>query len=561
MRFHVLGIPHTVTSPEYVACAYTQKALKFCKMMTDRGHEVIHYGHEDSKVSGTHVTVTTNEDLQKAYGSYDWRKQFFTYDVNDHAYQTFYKNTIAEIAKRKQPLDFVLPFWGAGHRPVCDAHADLIVVEPGIGYGAGHWARFKIFESYAIYHAYYGLSSVTNCKQDWYDVVIPNYFDVSDFTYNDQKSDYFLFLGRVYSGKGIHIAIQTTQAIGAKLIVAGQSDLKACGYETIPEHVQCVGYADTETRRTLMSNAKAAFVASLYNEPFGGVQIECLLSGTPTITTDWGAFTENNLHGVTGYRCRTFEEFTWAASNIERINPKNCREWAVNNFSLEVVGRQYEEYFQSVHNIYQGAGWYEAVPRTDLDHRRRFYPQHQERMNFASIVSEEKPFAENLAAWIANNYPSCKILDVGCGPGTYVYALRDKGIEATGIDIDQRTIDKPFLQHYDLFEYKLPNPADIMLCLEVAEHINSSMNTKIVESVIANLKDDGLLIWSAAAPGQGGIGHVNCQTRDFWVHQFTSAGLQVYEEAYNDLMYYLSDKYRMGWFTNNAIVFKKIGRS
>ncbi len=561
MRFHVLGVPHTVTSPEYVACAYTQKALKFCKMMTDRGHEVIHYGHEDSKVSGTHVTVTTNEDLQKAYGSYDWRKQFFTYDVNDHAYQTFYKNTIAEIAKRKQPLDFVLPFWGAGHRPICDAHADLIVVEPGIGYGAGHWARFKIFESYAIYHAYYGLSSVTNCKQDWYDVVIPNYFDVRDFTYNDQKSDYFLFLGRVYSGKGIHIAIQTTKAIGAKLIVAGQNDLKACGYDTIPEHVQCVGYADTETRRKLMSNAKAAFVASLYNEPFGGVQIECLLSGTPTITTDWGAFTENNLHGITGYRCRTFEEFTWAASNIERINPKNCRDWAVNNFSLEVVGRQYEEYFQAVHNIYQGAGWYEAVPRTDLDHRRRFYPQHQERMNFASIASEEKPFAENLASWIANNYPNSKVLDIGCGPGTYVYALRDKGIEATGIDIDQRTIDKPFLQYCDLFEYKLPNPTDIVLCLEVAEHINSSMNTKIVESVTANLKDDGLLIWSAAAPGQGGIGHVNCQSRDFWVHQFTSVGLQVYEEAYNDLMYYLSDKYRMGWFMNNAIVFKKTGHS
>lgn len=376
MRFHILGLPHTISSKEYNACAYTQKVVKFGKMMTALGHTVIHYGHEESDLICTeHVTTLTSDDWKKAYGDYDWRKHFFKYDINDYAYKTFYKNTIEEIGKRKRQNDFILPFWGLGHKPVCDAHNDLIVVEPGIGYPGGSWANYKIFESYAIYHAYYGLESVGNCKQSWYDVVIPNYFDTEDFDFQKNKKDYFLFMGRIYEGKGINIAVQATEEIGAKLVVAGQGSLKEMGYQSVPDHVIEIGYADIAKRKTLMSEAKAAFVASLYNEPFGGVQIECLFSGTPTITTDWGAFSENNLHGITGYRCRTFEQFTWAARNIDKIDSEKCRNWAKDNFSLEVIGPKYEEYFESVLDIHGKNGWYEPKPqRQNLNFLSKIYP-------------------------------------------------------------------------------------------------------------------------------------------------------------------------------------------
>lgn len=367
-RFHVLSLPHTVTSKKFNACAYTQKVVKFGKMMTERGHTVIHYGHEDSDLICTeHVPVLTNANWKIAYGNHDWRKTFFKFDTKDYAYQTFYLNAIREVGKRKQKNDFILPFWGSGVRPICDAHPDLITVEPGIGYAGGHWARWKVFESYAIYHAFCGMQAVGNCQQDNYAVVIPNYFDKEDFDFCDQKEDYFLYLGRVYSGKGVDIAIEATQRAGVKLVIAGQ---KEEGYK-LPDHVHYVGYADVPTRKKLMSKAKASFLPSQYVEPFGGVQIENLLSGTPTITTDWGSFTENNLHGITGFRCRTMGDYVDAIKNIDRISPYHCHAFG-KNFTLERVAPMYEKYFADVMDVYTGDGWY--AKGNNIEAMNRYYP-------------------------------------------------------------------------------------------------------------------------------------------------------------------------------------------
>ncbi len=359
-RFHVLSLPHTVTREDYCACAYTMKVLKFCKMMKKRGHYIIHYGHEDSVVDcDEHVTLITNKDMEKAYGDFDWKKNFFKHSLQDHCHITFNEKGKKEIKNRLKKKDFVLPFWGKGaYWIVEDIKKDgrAIIVEPGIGY-YNSWCDFRIYESYAVLHHTMGLQNSKN--PSWYHCVVPNYFDIDNFEFSAEKEDYFLCLGRISKCKGVHIAIQATEKIGKKLVVAGQGDiLVELGVSKLPEHVEYVGYADMDKRKKLLKNAKALILLSDYVEPFGGTAVEAMISGTPVIVPDWGVFHETVMHGLTGYRCRTFEQICWAAENCDKINPNDCRNWAVKNYCCARVSLMYEEFFLQLYNLWE-KGWYQ----------------------------------------------------------------------------------------------------------------------------------------------------------------------------------------------------------
>ena len=380
-RFHVLGLPHTISTPEYDLCDHTQKVVRLCAMLKMQGHHVIHYGHTDSRVQcNEHVPIVGNADLAAAYGDHNWRTQGSpAFQLGDHAFNTFSANANRAITDRKQKNDFLLCMFGSGHKAVADQHSDMIVCEPGIGDADGHFAPFKIFESYAMLHAFLGLDKVTAMSNDmWYNAVIPNAFDPADYEYSDQKDDYFLYLGEVSGRKGVHIAMQVVADIGGRLIVAGPGSMDGLSGRdgrSLGKHVEYVGAVDAATRKSLTSKAKAVLLPSLFVEPFCGVQIEAMLSGTPVVTTDWGAFADYNVHGVTGYRCRTFEQFVWAASNIGTIRPAVCREWATANFSLGRVAEMYDEYWYNVRKIFDGGGWYaKNQDRKDLHWLTKYWP-------------------------------------------------------------------------------------------------------------------------------------------------------------------------------------------
>lgn len=397
MRFHVLGVCHTVSSKDYVACAFTQKVVKFCEMMLKMTpeqenerrklsvdelirhktlHHIIHYGHERSNVvADEHVTVMTDDILKQTYGEYNWKKQFFKHQAYDLTHNTFTINATRELSKRKHPGDFIMCFWGLGHKHVAENFPECLAVEPGIGYPVDScFANFRVYESYAIMHNHYGINKVIH--PGWYDCVIPNYFDPRDFEYKKEKGNYFLYLGRITRIKGVDVILHLAKSMGFRLIVAGQGSLEAdLGCTTVPCNIEYVGYADVEKRKTLMANAKALFLPTAYIEPFGGVTVEAMMSGTPVITTDWGVFTETVLHGITGYRCRSLDQFEWAIRNIDKINPKACRDWALNNFSMDRVRGMYEEYCDMLIKLKFGKGFHQDnFDRDELNWLVKQYP-------------------------------------------------------------------------------------------------------------------------------------------------------------------------------------------
>ena len=361
-RFHCLGLPHTKTTRDFSHCAYTQKVWKFCKMMKDRGHYVIHYGVEGSNPPcDENVVVVSDELWRSVYGSVDKQtSNFFGWNQNDDVYTAFLEKGAAEVNARKEYGDFLLPFFGYGVKKLCDEVEGIIVVEPGIGYPDGQFADYKVFESYALLHSCWGADRVRKAIPNWYDVVIPNYFDIDEFDFCDKKEDYFLYIGRVFKGKGVGIAIEVCKQLGIKLKVAGHLDQSFVDdRDDWDSNIEYCGPVLPEERSKLIGGALGTFAPTWYVEPFGGVQVESLLCGTPTLTTDWGAFVENNIHGVTGYRCRTFRDFCLSAERLiqGKIDYKVCREHG-EKFSLENIAPKYEKYFRDVSDAYEGDGWY-----------------------------------------------------------------------------------------------------------------------------------------------------------------------------------------------------------
>ena len=149
-----------------------------------------------------------------------------------------------------------------------------------------------------------------------------------------------------------------------------------------------------------------------------------------------------------------------------------------------------------------------------------------------------------------------RVMDVGCGPGIYVKALQERGIDAIGVDIDPWTPCIVANIFSDEFRAEYYGRFTLALCLEVAEHLPASKADALVEC-LTNLAP--VVLFSAAISGQGGHGHINCQPKEYWVAKFNERNFVVDTEATEHLLGFIRQGRHMGWFAQNAVVLKQYG--
>lgn len=343
MRLHVLPNPSGITHTEYRMDAFNIAVLKFAKHMQKFGHELIHYGHESSEVDCENVVILNNDDFPPP-------DKDFLGSHNEKLSDLYSRKLTPILEKRVRDGDMVLSFYGHVHKNSTDGLKHrAFVVEPSIGYNVNTvYTEYRAFVSQAWMHYFYGVRELL-MTPSWFDVVIPNAMTPEEFIFEEDKDDYFVYLGRMVSSKGVDLAVQITEKLGKRLLIGSAGRLMELGYKNIPSHVEELGYLGWEQRAKVLSKAKALIAPTYYIEPFGNIVAEAAMCGTPVITSDWGGFIDNVNHGISGYRCRDFKTFIEAAQSIDNIRSADCRKWAMDNFADDVVHPQFDTWLRKVH--------------------------------------------------------------------------------------------------------------------------------------------------------------------------------------------------------------------
>ena len=125
------------------------------------------------------------------------------------------------------------------------------------------------------------------------------------------------------------------------------------------------------------------------------------------------------------------------------------------------------------------------------------------------------------------------VLDIGCGAGAWVAACKDLGV-SDGWGVDGAYLERSLLlfeqskfQAKDITQpFDLGRTFDLVLCLEVAEHVPKAAVESLVDNIVRHGKK---VLFSAAPPGQGGEDHINEQPYEYWRDLFAKRRYRMFD--------------------------------
>ncbi len=141
---------------------------------------------------------------------------------------------------------------------------------------------------------------------------------------------------------------------------------------------------------------------------------------------------------------------------------------------------------------------------------------------------------EEMIPYFLKTFKPKSVLDVGCGTGTWLKSFYDRGVkDINGIDGPYVELNKLVIPVEKFISKDLNRPFelnrrfDLIICLEVAEHLIEESADALVDSLI---RHGDTIVFSAAVPGQGGQNHINEQWPNYWKEKFNKRGFYFRDE-------------------------------
>jgi len=179
--------------------------------------------------------------------------------------------------------------------------------------------------------------------------VIHHGVDPEQFRLGPHPGDYVCYLGRFIPGKGPLQAVAAARALGLRLLLAGPRNDYFRGHVAalVDGHrVKYVGPVSGPARNELLRGARALLYPLQEPEPFGLVQVEAMMCGTPVVAMRRGATPEIVDEGVTGYLADSPEEFAAQVDRSFGLDRRRIRATAEERFSAGRMTEQYAELYQ-----------------------------------------------------------------------------------------------------------------------------------------------------------------------------------------------------------------------
>ncbi|GAC1342913.1 MAG: glycosyltransferase family 4 protein [Myxococcales bacterium] len=182
------------------------------------------------------------------------------------------------------------------------------------------------------------------------EAVVHHGLDPARFT-AQPDGGYLLFLGRYDRCKGPDLALDVAEGAGLSLVLAGKPHEPDFWDQEIAPRLRGrtlrdVGPVGGARKAALLARARALVFPIRWDEPFGLVMIEAMLSGVPVLALSRGSVPEIVDAGVTGVPCETLEELVAAARTADAVfDRRRVRAHARQRWSSARMARDYLELY------------------------------------------------------------------------------------------------------------------------------------------------------------------------------------------------------------------------